>query len=58
MLASSPGHSQHFNIHEKTLKSWEWPVDEATYIQCGKYYIHGLLHMYVSGIGVPHQLIT
>ena len=29
-LASSPGHSQLFNIFQHaTLKSWEWPGDEA-----------------------------
>ena len=30
--ASYPGHSQLFNVFRRaTLKSWEWPRDEATY---------------------------
>ena len=34
VLASSPGHSQLFNVRA-TLKSWEWPGDEANnMVQC------------------------
>ena len=31
-LASSPGHSQFFNVFQRiTLKNWEWPGDEAKF---------------------------
>ena len=30
MVASSPGHSHVFNITRVTLKTWEWPGDEAS----------------------------
>ena len=30
LVVSSPGHSQVFNVLRVTLKSWEWPGDEAT----------------------------
>ena len=33
IVASSPGHSQFFNVtHRKTLKNWEWPGDDASHI--------------------------
>ena len=31
ILALSPGHSQLFVVSRETIKSWEWPGDEATY---------------------------
>jgi hypothetical protein len=59
VVASSPGHSHVFNVTRRkgkkgflrvTLKTWEWPGDEAICVADNEHHPLNLVHVHIVGI--------